>query len=75
MPAYSSNLRLPVVITVSSSAVHPVSRPCATASTWPRRTATIQHRGGRAGFLRVLGPHQLGFADFKGNRQMLTTGN
>jgi predicted pyridoxine 5'-phosphate oxidase superfamily flavin-nucleotide-binding protein len=23
----------------------------------------------------VLGPHQLGFADFKGNRQMLTTGN
>ncbi|MEI7819814.1 MAG: pyridoxamine 5'-phosphate oxidase family protein, partial [Verrucomicrobiota bacterium] len=23
----------------------------------------------------MLGPHQLGFADFKGNRQMLTTGN
>ena len=38
---------------------------------WPY----IQHRGGPAGFLRVLGPHQLGFADFKGNRQMLTTGN
>ncbi|MEK0450402.1 MAG: hypothetical protein RL088_2670 [Verrucomicrobiota bacterium] len=38
---------------------------------WPY----IQHRGGPAGFLRVLGPHQLGFADFKGHRQMLTTGN
>jgi predicted pyridoxine 5'-phosphate oxidase superfamily flavin-nucleotide-binding protein len=38
---------------------------------WPY----LQHRGGPAGFLRVLGPHELGFADFKGNRQMLTTGN
>lgn len=38
---------------------------------WPY----IQHRGGPSGFLKVLGPHQLGFADFKGNRQMLTTGN
>jgi hypothetical protein len=38
---------------------------------WPY----VQHRGGPAGLLRVLGPHQLGFADFKGNRQLLTTGN
>jgi predicted pyridoxine 5'-phosphate oxidase superfamily flavin-nucleotide-binding protein len=38
---------------------------------WPY----IQHRGGPAGFLKVLGPHQLGFADFKGNRQLLSTGN
>jgi predicted pyridoxine 5'-phosphate oxidase superfamily flavin-nucleotide-binding protein len=38
---------------------------------WPY----IQHRGGPAGFLKVLGPHLLGFADFSGNRQMLTTGN
>ncbi len=38
---------------------------------WPY----LQHRGGPSGFLRVLGPHQLGFADFKGNRQMLSTGN
>ncbi len=38
---------------------------------WPY----IQHRGGPAGFLKVLNPHQLGFADFKGNRQMLSTGN
>ena len=41
------------------------------ADGWPY----LQHRGGPAGFLKVLGPHQLGFADFKGNRQMLTTGN
>lgn len=38
---------------------------------WPY----LQHRGGPAGFLKVLGPHQLGFADFKGNRQLLSTGN
>ncbi len=38
---------------------------------WPY----IQHRGGRRGFLRVTGPSSLAFADYKGNRQMLTTGN
>jgi predicted pyridoxine 5'-phosphate oxidase superfamily flavin-nucleotide-binding protein len=38
---------------------------------WPY----IQHRGGRAGFLRVLNPHTLAFADYRGNRQMLSTGN
>jgi len=38
---------------------------------WPY----IQHRGGPPGFLKTLGPNLLGFADFKGNRQMLTTGN
>ncbi len=38
---------------------------------WPY----IQHRGGPAGFLKVLGPHLLGFPDFKGNRQLLSTGN
>jgi len=35
----------------------------------------IQHRGGPAGFLRVLDDHTLGFADFAGNRQYITTGN
>ena len=40
-------------------------------SGWPY----IQHRGGRPGFLRVLGPASLAFADYKGNRQMLSTGN
>jgi predicted pyridoxine 5'-phosphate oxidase superfamily flavin-nucleotide-binding protein len=35
----------------------------------------IQHRGGPPGFLRVLDARTLGFADFKGNRQYITTGN
>ncbi len=38
---------------------------------WPY----VQHRGGPAGFLRVLSPTKLAFADFKGNRQLLSTGN
>jgi predicted pyridoxine 5'-phosphate oxidase superfamily flavin-nucleotide-binding protein len=35
----------------------------------------VQHRGGPPGFLRVLDDRTLGFADFKGNRQYITTGN
>lgn len=35
----------------------------------------IQHRGGPPGFLRIIGDHTLAFADFKGNRQFITTGN
>lgn len=35
----------------------------------------IQHRGGPAGFLRVLDGHMIGFADFSGNRQFITQGN
>ncbi|MBM3550081.1 MAG: hypothetical protein FJX54_24345 [Alphaproteobacteria bacterium] len=35
----------------------------------------IQHRGGPKGFLRVIGETTLGFADFAGNRQYITTGN
>lgn len=35
----------------------------------------IQHRGGPPGFLHVLGEHSLAFADFKGNRQFISTGN
>ena len=35
----------------------------------------MQHRGGQPGFLRVVSPTQLAFADYKGNRQMLSTGN
>jgi predicted pyridoxine 5'-phosphate oxidase superfamily flavin-nucleotide-binding protein len=38
---------------------------------WPY----VQHRGGKPGFLRVLSPTQLAFADYQGNRQMLSTGN
>src|SRR5271157_3933757 len=35
----------------------------------------IQHRGGPAGFLRVLDGKTIGFADFTGNRQYITQGN
>jgi uncharacterized protein len=35
----------------------------------------IQHRGGPPGFLRVLDPHTIGFADFAGNRQYISSGN
>ena len=42
-----------------------------TENDWPY----LQHRGGPSGFLRVISPTQIGFADYGGNRQMLTTGN
>jgi hypothetical protein len=35
----------------------------------------IQHRGGPAGFLRVLDDSTIGFVDFTGNRQYITQGN
>jgi predicted pyridoxine 5'-phosphate oxidase superfamily flavin-nucleotide-binding protein len=42
-----------------------------TSDGWPY----LQHRGGPAGFLKVIDPQTLGFADFQGNRQLLSTGN
>jgi uncharacterized protein len=38
---------------------------------WPY----IQHRGGPKGFLHVVNPSTLVFADYQGNRQLLSTGN
>ena len=38
---------------------------------WPY----VQHRGGPAGFLRVIGPKCLAFADFRGNTQLVSVGN
>ena len=38
---------------------------------WPY----VQHRGGPTGFVKVLKPSLLGFADFKGNLQLISTGN
>jgi predicted pyridoxine 5'-phosphate oxidase superfamily flavin-nucleotide-binding protein len=35
----------------------------------------IQHRGGPAGFVKVLDKSTLAFADFAGNRQYITQGN
>jgi predicted pyridoxine 5'-phosphate oxidase superfamily flavin-nucleotide-binding protein len=38
---------------------------------WPY----MQHRGGPIGFVRVLDAKTLGFVDFRGNRQYISTGN
>ncbi len=38
---------------------------------WPY----VQHRGGPAGFVKVLDASTIGFADFTGNRQYVSTGN
>lgn len=35
----------------------------------------VQYRGGPAGFLKVLDHKTLAFADFRGNRQYISTGN
>lgn len=41
------------------------------ADGWPY----IQHRGGPAGFIKVLNNHAIGFADYRGNRQYISVGN
>jgi predicted pyridoxine 5'-phosphate oxidase superfamily flavin-nucleotide-binding protein len=38
---------------------------------WPY----MQHRGGPAGFVRVLDEGTIGFADFRGNKQYVSVGN
>jgi uncharacterized protein len=38
---------------------------------WPY----VQHRGGPAGFLKMLDERTIGFADFRGNRQYVSLGN
>jgi predicted pyridoxine 5'-phosphate oxidase superfamily flavin-nucleotide-binding protein len=38
---------------------------------WPY----VQHRGGPAGFLRRISGNRIGFADYRGNRQFLSTAN
>ncbi len=38
---------------------------------WPY----VQFRGGPVGFLKVLGPTTIGYADFSGNRQYISRGN
>jgi uncharacterized protein len=41
------------------------------ASGWPY----VQHRGGPKGFLKVIDDHTIAFADFRGNKQFISTGN
>ena len=38
---------------------------------WPY----VQHRGGPRGFLQVLGPKSIAYADFRGNTQLVSVGN
>ncbi|HSO07300.1 MAG TPA: pyridoxamine 5'-phosphate oxidase family protein [Pelomicrobium sp.] len=38
---------------------------------WPY----VQHRGGPAGFVKVLGPKTIAYADFRGNTQLISAGN
>jgi len=38
---------------------------------WPY----VQHRGGPRGFVNVIGPARLAFADFRGNRQYVSAGH
>jgi predicted pyridoxine 5'-phosphate oxidase superfamily flavin-nucleotide-binding protein len=38
---------------------------------WPY----VQHRGGPAGFIKVLDSRTIGFGDFRGNRQYVSAGN
>jgi predicted pyridoxine 5'-phosphate oxidase superfamily flavin-nucleotide-binding protein len=38
---------------------------------WPY----VQHRGGPRGFLKLVDDHTLAFADYRGNRQYISTGN
>jgi uncharacterized protein len=38
---------------------------------WPY----VQHRGGPPGFLKVIDPTTIGFADYRGNRQYVSVGN
>jgi uncharacterized protein len=38
---------------------------------WPY----VQHRGGPRGFLKVTDDHTLAFADYRGNKQYISTGN
>ncbi|MEL7116349.1 MAG: pyridoxamine 5'-phosphate oxidase family protein [Pseudomonadota bacterium] len=40
------------------------------ADGWPY----VQHRGGPSGFIKVLGPDEIAFAEYPGNRQFITLG-
>jgi len=41
------------------------------ATGWPY----VQHRGGPKGFLKAIDEHTVAFADFRGNKQFISTGN
>ena len=42
-----------------------------TENHWPY----VQHRGGPKGFLKVFGPREIAFADYRGNHQLVSAGS
>ena len=65
------NLHLSAIEAEFIAARDSVYMATVTETGWPY----IQHRGGPAGFMRVLDDRTLGFADFRGNRQYISLGN
>lgn len=65
----------PTSITPSLAEFIAQVRTCYLATASASGQPYVQHRGGPPGFLRILDPHTVGFADFRGNRQYVTTGN
>lgn len=45
--------------------------PSVSETGWPY----VQHRGGEAGFLKVVDERTMAFADYRGNRQYISAGN
>ncbi|MDO9369604.1 MAG: pyridoxamine 5'-phosphate oxidase family protein [Sphingopyxis sp.] len=45
------------------------------ASVNPEGWPYMQHRGGPAGFLKHIGDNRIGFADYRGNKQYISTAN
>ena len=45
------------------------------ASVTPDGWPYMQHRGGPAGFLKHVGGNRIGFADYRGNKQYISTAN
>jgi uncharacterized protein len=65
----------PSTVTADLAATIAETRSFYLATAAPDGQPYIQHRGGPKGFLRVVDEKTLGFADFVGNRQYITTGN
>jgi predicted pyridoxine 5'-phosphate oxidase superfamily flavin-nucleotide-binding protein len=65
----------PTTVTSELASLLAETRSFYIATSGPDGQPYIQHRGGPKGFLRVLDETTLGFADFAGNRQYITTGN
>jgi uncharacterized protein len=62
---------LPDELQARVAAAHSVLIGTASLEGWPH----VQHRGGPRGFIKVLGPRRLAFADYTGNRQYISVGN